>query len=83
MYSFPCSAINSFLAGRLSPSRVSNICSVRAASVGVTAIRRRVAGFIVVLHIMSGSFSPSPLERCKVYFLPSSDLRISAFSNSL
>ena len=37
-----------------------------AASSGMTLIRRRVSGFMVVSHIMSGSFSPRPLERVMV-----------------
>ena len=33
-------------------------------------------------HIISGSFSPRPLERWRVAFLPSSSVRMSAFSFS-
>ena len=42
----------------------------------------RVSGDMVVIHIISGSFSPSPLERWTLTFLPSSFFRISAFSFS-
>ena len=55
--------INSFLSGRSSPRSVSNIYAVFSASVGLTFISLLVAGFIVVCHIISGSFSPSPFER--------------------
>ena len=41
-----------------------------AASSGMTLMSRRVAGFMVVIHIMSGSFSPRPLERWMVTFFP-------------
>lgn len=44
------------------------IRSVSAASTGVTAISRRVAGFMVVWDIMVGVFSPRPFERWSVYF---------------
>ena len=37
--------------------------NVFSASVAQTETRRRVAGFIVVFHIISGSFSPRPFER--------------------
>ena len=49
----------------------------------MTLMRRRVSGFMVVSHIMSGSFSPRPLERLMEHFLPaSSPLTISFFSAS-
>ena len=41
--------------------RTSAAC--RATSSGMTLIRRRVSGFMVVIHIISGSFSPRPFER--------------------
>ena len=56
--------------------------SVSAASSGITFMSLLVSGFMVVCHIISGSFSPRPLERCRVYFLLPIFLRISAFSNS-
>ena len=40
---------------------------VLAASSGITLISRRVSGFMVVSHIISGWFSPSPLLRWMVY----------------
>ena len=40
----------------------------RSTSVGSTLMRRRLSGFMVVSHIISGSFSPRPLERWMVYF---------------
>ena len=43
---------------------------------------RRVSGFMVVSHIMSGSFSPSPLDRWRLYFCPSSSLQSRVFSAS-
>ena len=74
-----------FLPGRLSPSIMSNISAVAAASEGITRISLRDAGFIVVFAIMSAEFSPSPFDRCKVYFFPAASSRftISFFSNSL
>ena len=56
---------------------------VRSMSSGMTLMRRRVAGFMVVIHIISGSFSPRPLERLMESFLPSSFLTISVFSASV
>ncbi len=36
----------------------------------MTLMRRRVSGFIVVSHIISGSFSPRPFERAtEIFFL--------------
>ena len=46
----------------------------------MTRMRRRVSGFIVVIHIMSGSFSPRPLLRLMLAFAPLSESIISAFS---
>ena len=43
----------------------------------------RVSGHMVVSHIMSGSFSPNPLERCRVNFSSPSMLRMWVFSDSL
>ena len=54
-----------------SPSSKSKYCAVRSASSGMTLMSRRVSGFMVVIHIISGSFSPRPLERWMVIFLPS------------
>ena len=49
----------------------------------MTLMRRRVSGFMVVSHIMSGSFSPRPLERLMEHFLPArSPPTISFFSAS-
>ena len=56
--------------------------SVSAASSGRTFTSRLVSGFMVVSHIISGSFSPRPLLRSTFTFFPSRDLRISAFSFS-
>ena len=56
--------------------------AVFSTSSGMTLISRRVAGFIVVIHIISGSFSPSPLLRWIVSFCPSSSAKIFAFSGS-
>ena len=81
-YCAPFSAIYDFLPSRLSPSKRENIASVASASYGETLISLLVFGFMVVSHIISGSFSPSPLERCTSTFCPSSLLRISAFSAS-
>ena len=53
------------------------------ASSGMTLMSRRVSGFMVVIHIISGSFSPRPLERWMVTFFPSSFFRIWTFSCSL
>ena len=51
--------------------------------VGSTLIRRRLSGFMVVSHIISGSFSPRPLERWMVYFLSPISFRKAAFSGSV
>ena len=56
---------------------------MRSTSSGMTLMRRRVSGFIVVSHIISGSFSPKPLLRWMVTFFPSSSARIEAFSVSV
>ena len=57
--------------------------AVSATSVGITLIRRRLAGFMVVSHIISGSFSPRPLERWMVYFLSPIFFKNAAFSASV
>ena len=73
----------SFRPWRLSPNSRSKTWAVRATSSGMTLISRRVAGFMVVSHIMSGSFSPRPLERLMEHFLPaSSPFTMSFFSAS-
>ena len=73
----------SFLPWRLSPSSRSKTAAVRSTSSGMTLMSRRVSGFMVVSHIMSGSFSPRPLERLMEHFLPaSSPPTISFFSAS-
>ena len=41
-----------------------------------------VSGFMVVSHIMSGSFSPRPLERWTSHFFPSKEATMSFFSLS-
>ena len=57
--------------------------AVAATSSGITLIKRREAGFMVVIHIMSGSFSPRPLERWMETFFPFSSPSIrSVFSRS-
>ena len=58
------------------------MAAVASASSGITLMSRLVSGFMVVSHIMSGSFSPKPLLRSIFTFFPSSVLRISAFSFS-
>ena len=65
-----------------SPSSRSKTWAVASASSGITRISRRVSGFMVVIHIISGSFSPRPLERWMRGFLPASLPRISPFSFS-
>ena len=72
----------SFRPWAFSPSSRSKTWAVASASAGITRIRRRVSGFMVVIHIISGSFSPRPLERWMTGFFPSSWVRISAFSFS-
>ena len=79
---YPSLAMCSFRPWRLSPSRRSNIRPVASASSGMTLMSRRVSGFMVVSHIMSGSFSPRPLDRSIFTFFPSSFFTISAFSFS-
>ena len=81
-YWLPNSDMCRFLPCRSSPSSRSNTCAVLSTSSGITRIRRRVSGFMVVSHIMSGSFSPRPLERFMLaLFVPISS-RILAFSRS-
>ena len=48
----------------------------------MTRMSRRVSGFIVVSHIISGSFSPRPLLRLITIFALPMDSTISAFSRS-
>ena len=55
---------------------------MRSTSSGITFMSLRVSGFIVVIHIMSGSFSPRPLLRLMLAFAPLSESMISAFSRS-
>ena len=49
---------------------------------GQIFINLLVAGHIVVCHIISGSFSPRPLERWSVYFAPLKPETIFCFSLS-
>jgi hypothetical protein len=44
---------------------------------------RRVAGFMVVIHIISGSFSPRPFERLNGAFRAAEALHYLAFSLSV
>ena len=52
------------------------------ASSGMTFTRRRVSGFMVVSHIISGSFSPRPLLRLMVHLASPISARMPAFSLS-
>ena len=54
--------------------------SIFATSSGSTLIRRRVSGFMVVSHIMSGSFSPRPFERLMEHFWSPISFKMSFFS---
>jgi hypothetical protein len=61
IYLYPFEAMNSFLDVKLSPNSVKHFKSC----FGISALlyKPRVLGFIVVCHIISGSFSPKPFER--------------------
>jgi hypothetical protein len=56
-------------AGEVIPQQQVEFIGGRLYVAGMILIRRRVSGFIVVSHIISGSFSPSPLDRWTLNFL--------------
>lgn len=70
-------------AGSSLPSSRLNMVSILATSSGSTLIRRRVSGFMVVSHIMSGSFSPRPLERLMEHFWSPISAKMPFFSSSV